>query len=112
MTIYGKYSIYACIFSAFVVGCASNATAQAYIKQVSPGEAGAYIAQTPPTARAVEALPGPMKKTTFSAGKSRSKTAKAAFKPFPSVGQGSTAIVQADADATEWPTVGRGAVNK
>ena len=107
-----KSSTFACIFTACTLVFASNAGAQAYIQQVSPGDSGAYIAQTPPSARPVEAPPSPARNAASVANSGRSKVKKAEFKPFPSVGQGSTAIVQANADATEWPTVGRGAVNK
>lgn len=112
MSITNKLSTFACIFSACAFGFTSNAGAQAYIQQVSPGDAGAYIAQTPPSARPVEAPASPARNATSVGASGRSKLEKAAFRPFPSVGQGSTAIVQANADATEWPTVGRGAVNK
>ncbi len=91
---------------------ANGAAAQAYIQQVSPGDRQAYVEQTPATARPMEAPPPSSKRTASLAGKARHKASRANLNPFPSVGKGSTAIVQAEGNAAEWPTVGRGAVNR
>lgn len=101
-----------CALSSFGMLSVIDAHAQAYVRQVSPGDSGAYIRQTPPSARPMQVSPAPVRQARTSAIKTRSPTQKTAFRPFPSVGQGSTAIVQPTSDSADWPTVGRGAVNK
>lgn len=94
-----------------VVGITSAARSQAYVDQLSPGIGGAYVTQTPPTAQPV---PAPNGKTTSLAQRERkgAKPKPAAYRPFPTVGRGSSAVVGPTADKADWPTVGRGAVNR
>ena len=89
---------------------ATQASAQAYIDQTSAGDKNAYVTQTPPTARQSDVAPLPAKKTSSVGQKRAVNGARDAKAPYPSVGKGSAAIVKIDADADEWPTVGRGAV--
>ncbi len=108
----GKNTSFALMLTTLTVISVKDVGAQAYIQQVSPGDKQAYVEQTPATARPTETPPPSSKRTASLAGKARQKASRANYNPFPSVGKGSTAIVQAEGDATEWPTVGRGAVNR
>jgi hypothetical protein len=101
--------------------------AQAYVDQVGGnGRRSAYVEQMP-----IDAKPAqpkrilPVKRTGSQPKSDAAQVAKkgvpagaatsagdAAADVFPSVGAGSSAIVRLDESAIEWPTVGRGAVNR
>jgi hypothetical protein len=101
-------AVAACIFSCI----ATTASAQAYVNQTSSGETNAYVTQAPPTARQVEIPAGPARRTPSVGGKRPATGIRTAKNPFPSVGQGSAAIVKIEAEVDTWPTVGRGVVNR
>ncbi len=94
-----------------VVGTTSAARSQAYVDQLSPGIGGAYVTQTPPTAQPVPATNG-RASTLVQRDRKGTKPKPTAYRPFPTVGRGSSAVVGLSADKADWPTVGRGAVNR
>jgi hypothetical protein len=101
-------TVAACVFSCI----ATTASAQAYVNQTSSGETSAYVTQAPPTARQVEIPTSPARRTPSVGGKRPAAGIRTAKNPFPSVVQGSVAIVKIEAEADAWPTVGRGVVNR
>jgi hypothetical protein len=104
--------VFGAIFACFFVTQSADASAQAYVNQVSQGEREAYVTQTPPTARPVAPPVAAPRKTATLGAKTRVRASLAALHPFPSVGRGSSAIVSTGADVAEWPSVGRGAINR
>jgi hypothetical protein len=96
------------IFTCFMVNHSATASAQAYVNQLSQGKGEAYVTQTPPTARPVPMTP----RTASVPPRSQKRVKTATYRPFPSVGKGSSVIISVASETPDWPTVGRGAVNR
>jgi hypothetical protein len=96
------------IFMCFMVNHSATANAQAYVNQLSQGKGEAYVTQTPPTARPVPTTP----RTATVAPRSQRRVKTVGYRPFPSVGKGSSVIISIASETPDWPTVGRGAVNR
>lgn len=101
----------------------ATAAAQAYVDQANGNGRSAYVEQMPAGAKPVlqKRLSSGKRTTsqrTSGAGRLARQVAQTAeagraqAEMLPSVGAGSSAIVRLDESAVEWPTVGRGTVNR
>ncbi|HEV7306115.1 hypothetical protein [Ensifer sp.] len=98
----------------------TGAAAQAYVDQVNRGVGnGAYVEQMPAGAKpATQKQTSPNKTKPYSQSSRSAKPGKASAAQaagadiVPTVGTGSSAVVTLSAGELEWPTVGRGTVNR
>lgn len=92
----------------------SPSYSQAYVNQANPGVDSVYLNQIPPGAKPrPPAINRPAKRPVVqkSPAASAAMVASSSAAPrYPNVASGSSAAVRAS--VTEWPSVGRGAVNR